>query len=334
MGGGATREPVRELHRATNGDVRRALASHPADNLAADAFPTALRTAIQASGLSLDRIQYRLRARGVSVSVTALSYWQSGRRRPERAESLAALGHLESVLGVAPGSLIALTRPAASARPRAARVVPAADRGAVARARAGLEAAEADRLHHRDRADQAEPARPDGRRRRPRREAHRRAPGRCAPSATASTGPSWSTTWSASAARSRRSPRCSLPHRPGRPGRGRRPDRRRDRPGLPPRPRRHRDRRVRAEPPGAAVLPRRRQLLPQVHHPRSRVRAGAAFDPRALPAYCELYTVDPDEQTTTRRKVEVNAAGEAHAVALDFGPGTFCVRWDWPRDRA
>ena len=46
------------------------------------------------------------------------------------------------------------------------------------------------------------------------------------------------------------------------------------------------------------------------------------FDPRALPAYCELYTLDPDEQTTTRRKVEVNAAGEAHAVALDFGPGT------------
>jgi hypothetical protein len=35
-----------------------------------------------------------------------------------------------------------------------------------------------------------------------------------------------------------------------------------------------------------------------------------------------------------RRKVEVNAAGEAHAVGLDFGPGTFCVRWDWPRDRS
>lgn len=111
MGGGAIREPVRELHRAAGGDVRRAMAPQPADNLAADAFPTALRTAIQASGLSLDRIQYRLRARGVSVSVTALSYWQSGRRRPERAESLAALGHLESVLGVAPGSLIALLGP-------------------------------------------------------------------------------------------------------------------------------------------------------------------------------------------------------------------------------
>ncbi|HEU5109975.1 MAG TPA: hypothetical protein VFT95_15645, partial [Micromonosporaceae bacterium] len=47
----------------------------------------------------------------MSVSVTALSYWQSGRRRPERAESLAALGHLESVLGVAPGSLMALLGP-------------------------------------------------------------------------------------------------------------------------------------------------------------------------------------------------------------------------------
>ena len=109
MGGGATREPVRELHRTGERETRAT--PHPVDSLAADAFPTALRTAIQASGLSLDRIQYRLRARGVSVSVTALSYWQSGRRRPERAESLAALGHLESVLGVAPGSLIALLGP-------------------------------------------------------------------------------------------------------------------------------------------------------------------------------------------------------------------------------
>ena len=57
------------------------------------------------------------------------------------------------------------------------------------------------------------------------------------------------------------------------------------------------------------------------------------FDPDALPAYCELYTVNPEEQTTTRRKVEVTPNGQAHAVALDFGPGTFCVRWDWPRDR-
>jgi transcriptional regulator with XRE-family HTH domain len=81
------------------------------DALAGDAFPIALRTAIRASGLSLDRIQYRLRARGLTISVTALSYWQSGRRRPERPESLSALKHLEEVLGVESGSLTALLGP-------------------------------------------------------------------------------------------------------------------------------------------------------------------------------------------------------------------------------
>jgi transcriptional regulator with XRE-family HTH domain len=81
------------------------------DPLAGDAFPVALRAAIRASGLSLDRIQYRLRARGLTISVTALSYWQSGRRRPERPESLSALKHLEEVLGVESGSLTALLGP-------------------------------------------------------------------------------------------------------------------------------------------------------------------------------------------------------------------------------
>ncbi|MET0134160.1 MAG: helix-turn-helix transcriptional regulator [Kibdelosporangium sp.] len=81
------------------------------DALAGDAFPVALRAAIRASGLSLDRIQYRLRARGLTISVTALSYWQSGRRRPERPESMSALKHLEEVLGVEPGSLMALLGP-------------------------------------------------------------------------------------------------------------------------------------------------------------------------------------------------------------------------------
>lgn len=74
-------------------------------------FPTALRKAIQTSGLSLDRIRYRLEQRGVPVSLTSLSYWQSGKRRPERPDSVAAVRHLEHMFGMAPGSLIGLLGP-------------------------------------------------------------------------------------------------------------------------------------------------------------------------------------------------------------------------------
>ncbi|MGH3623656.1 MAG: hypothetical protein ACRDQ5_17985, partial [Sciscionella sp.] len=81
-------------------------------------FPAALRAAITASGLSLDRIQHRLHNQNVRVSVATLSYWQSGRRRPERPESLDALRHLETVLRVAPGVLSSLLGPP---RPRGRR---------------------------------------------------------------------------------------------------------------------------------------------------------------------------------------------------------------------
>ncbi|GAA4527851.1 hypothetical protein [Amycolatopsis samaneae] len=74
-------------------------------------FASALRAAITASGLSLDRIQYRLRMRGVSISVPTLSHWQSGRRRPERPESLRALVELEHVLAVPSRSLRSLLGP-------------------------------------------------------------------------------------------------------------------------------------------------------------------------------------------------------------------------------
>lgn len=81
-------------------------------------FPAALRAAIAASGLSLDRIQHRLKVRGVQISVATLSYWQSGRRRPERPSSLHALKHLEAVLQLSPGALSALLGPP---RPRGRR---------------------------------------------------------------------------------------------------------------------------------------------------------------------------------------------------------------------
>jgi len=81
------------------------------------AFASALRSAIGASGLSLDRIQARLRARGATVSVTALSYWQSGKRQPERAGSLSAVRVLEEILDVPDGALLGLLPPP---RPRGA----------------------------------------------------------------------------------------------------------------------------------------------------------------------------------------------------------------------
>lgn len=70
-----------------------------------DEFAAALRAAIAARGLALERIRYRLGQRGHDISVATLSYWQSGRSRPERATSLAALGALEEILEVPRGSL-------------------------------------------------------------------------------------------------------------------------------------------------------------------------------------------------------------------------------------
>lgn len=93
-------------------------------------FHEALRAAVAASGLSLDRIQDRLIRRGDRISVATLSSWQSGRYRPERAASLAVLASLEQVLGVAPEALSALLGPP---RPRGRRLpAPSDDRGLAA----------------------------------------------------------------------------------------------------------------------------------------------------------------------------------------------------------
>ncbi|MGH3713176.1 MAG: hypothetical protein ACRDT4_06900 [Micromonosporaceae bacterium] len=81
-------------------------------------FPDALRAAIKARGLGLDRIQHRLRDEGVRISQATLSYWQSGLRQPERDSSLDAVTRLESVLRLPPGSLTSLLGPP---RPRGRR---------------------------------------------------------------------------------------------------------------------------------------------------------------------------------------------------------------------
>ncbi|MGH3359764.1 MAG: hypothetical protein ACRDO7_13260 [Nocardioidaceae bacterium] len=69
------------------------------------AFATILRSAISESGLSLERIQAKLGERGVDISVATLSYWQSGRSEPGRRASVAALPHVEELLGLAVGEL-------------------------------------------------------------------------------------------------------------------------------------------------------------------------------------------------------------------------------------
>ncbi|GAA2807148.1 hypothetical protein GCM10010441_34930 [Kitasatospora paracochleata] len=74
-------------------------------------FHLALRTAIATRGLALHRVQQHLARRGVRVGVTSLSYWQQGRRRPERPESLRAVRALEEVLDLPAHSLTRLLGP-------------------------------------------------------------------------------------------------------------------------------------------------------------------------------------------------------------------------------
>ncbi|MFI6497401.1 hypothetical protein [Nonomuraea typhae] len=84
-------------------DLKKALEDGP--------FSAALRLAVQESGLSLDRLQHRLRERDISISRTTLSYWQSGRTQPERPASLRAVRVLEEVLAVPEGGLLHLLGP-------------------------------------------------------------------------------------------------------------------------------------------------------------------------------------------------------------------------------
>ncbi|WP_223165370.1 XRE family transcriptional regulator [Lentzea indica] len=76
-----------------------------------DEFAQALRTAITNRGLGLERLREHLSQHGVSVSLATLSYWQTGRSRPERKKSLQAVVHLEHILQVPPGHLFELLGP-------------------------------------------------------------------------------------------------------------------------------------------------------------------------------------------------------------------------------
>ncbi|MEU9403537.1 hypothetical protein [Streptomyces sp. NPDC048242] len=71
-------------------------------------FHVALRAAIAARGLPLQRVQHHLTRHGVKVGLTSLSYWQQGARRPQRPESLRAVRALEEILRLPEESLIRL----------------------------------------------------------------------------------------------------------------------------------------------------------------------------------------------------------------------------------
>ncbi|MCX5268944.1 hypothetical protein [Streptomyces sp. NBC_00199] len=88
----ATRAPAAELDTALQGGP----------------FHVALRAAIAARGLPLQRVQHHLSRYGVRVGVTSLSYWQQGARRPQRPESLRAVRALEEILHLPDESLIRL----------------------------------------------------------------------------------------------------------------------------------------------------------------------------------------------------------------------------------
>lgn len=91
--------------------ARDALPLTLVDALETGPFARALQLAISHSGLALSRLEYHLEQRGFHVGRSTLSYWQQGRRRPERADSLEALAALETILGLPVESLSALLGP-------------------------------------------------------------------------------------------------------------------------------------------------------------------------------------------------------------------------------
>ncbi|WP_328870562.1 hypothetical protein OHT76_10895 [Streptomyces sp. NBC_00287] len=96
----ATAEPDVDRAATPNSQLEAVLSGGP--------FHVALRAAIAARGLPLQRVQHHLSRYGVKVGVTSLSYWQQGARRPQRPESLRAVRALEEILQLPEESLIRL----------------------------------------------------------------------------------------------------------------------------------------------------------------------------------------------------------------------------------
>ena len=69
-------------------------------------FSAVLRNAIDSSGKTLAQIVEELASSGVRLTQATLSYWQSGRSRPRRRNSLEAVTVLEHVLGLPDRTLL------------------------------------------------------------------------------------------------------------------------------------------------------------------------------------------------------------------------------------
>jgi hypothetical protein len=87
-------------------------------------FHEAFASALARRRVSLAWLHQRLNERGRPVSVTALSYWRSGRSQPERGTSLDALDEIERLLGVAAGSLSRLIGPSRRPGPKQPEMTP------------------------------------------------------------------------------------------------------------------------------------------------------------------------------------------------------------------
>lgn len=74
-------------------------------------FAAVLARAIEESGATLSGLRDQLSRAGTPVSLATLSYWRSGQREPERADSLEAITTLERVLGLEPLTLTSLVVP-------------------------------------------------------------------------------------------------------------------------------------------------------------------------------------------------------------------------------
>ncbi|KQV00536.1 hypothetical protein QYR02_10480 [Microbacterium maritypicum] len=78
-----------------------------------NAFAEALRAAVSERGITLARLRRQLADDGNVVSMATLSYWRSGDRQPEGAQSLAIVEGIEDRLRLRRGHLSALLGPSA-----------------------------------------------------------------------------------------------------------------------------------------------------------------------------------------------------------------------------